>query len=109
MYIHKADIDHEAATDGDPGSPNPFEVDVAVDQNMEMRVAVLLEFEDSDVLRSDFTLPLQIDPQFGEGHSDNARDRLEFSSDQALGSGTFATGEPPLSREWRACSVSLAG
>ena len=32
-----------------------------------MRVPVLLEFEDSDVLGSDSVFAFQIDPQFGEG------------------------------------------
>ena len=67
MYIHKADIDHKATANADPGSTNPFEVDVPVDQDMKMRVAVFLEFENSNVLGSHSTLPLQIDPQFGEG------------------------------------------
>ena len=67
MDIYKADIDLGTTANRDPGSPNPFEIDVAVDQNMEMRVAVLLEFEDSDILRSNSTLPLEINPQFGEG------------------------------------------
>ena len=53
MYIHKTDIDHEAATNGDPGFPYPFEIDIPVDQDMEMGFAVLMEFENSDELRSD--------------------------------------------------------
>src|SRR5205807_5455032 len=67
VHIYTADIDHKAAAHGDPGSTNPFEVDVPVDEDMKMRVAVFLEFEDSNVLRSDSELALQINAQFREG------------------------------------------
>ena len=78
MYIDEADIDHIAATDGDPGLPYPFEIDVPVDQNVKVGVPVPLEFEDSDVLRSDSVLALQVDPQFGE-HGIQITNRIAFN------------------------------
>lgn len=73
MDIHEANIDHEAATDGDPGFPDPFEVDVPVDEDVKMRVSVLLEFKDSDVLRSDSEVALEINPQFGQERNSKKR------------------------------------
>lgn len=66
MYINEADIDHVAAPYGDPGLPNPFDLDAPVDQNVKVRVPALLKFEDSDVLRRAPVVALQVDPQLGK-------------------------------------------
>jgi hypothetical protein len=61
MHIDKADIDHVAAANGDPGFPDPFELNVPVDQNVKVRISVLLEFQDPNVLRGDAIVALQVD------------------------------------------------
>ena len=63
MNIDEADIDHVAAADGDPGFPYPFDIDVPVDQNVKVRISVLLEFQDPNVLRRDAMMALQVNTQ----------------------------------------------
>ena len=52
MDIDTANIDHETTADGDPRLPYPSEVDILVDQNVKVRISVLLEFEYANVLWS---------------------------------------------------------
>ena len=66
MYIDKTDIDHVAATDGDPGLAYPFDLDIPVYQNVKVRVPVLLEFQDPNVLRRAPMMTLQVNPQLGK-------------------------------------------
>jgi hypothetical protein len=52
MHIDVADVDHLSASNRNPSGLYPFAGYVPVDQDMEVRVAIFLEFENSDVLRS---------------------------------------------------------
>jgi hypothetical protein len=66
MEIHETNVDHEPATHGDPGASDPFKIDIPVDQNVEVGIAVLLELQYANVLRCTPMLTLQIDAQFCE-------------------------------------------
>ncbi|HUO17321.1 MAG TPA: hypothetical protein VMX38_20235 [Verrucomicrobiae bacterium] len=66
MHIDIADIDHAASADRDPRSLNPFTGDVSVDQNVQVRIAVLMEFENPDVLDRVSVFATQVDPQHRE-------------------------------------------
>ena len=66
MNIHVSDVNHPTTTDSNPGGLYPFACDVPVDQDVKVRIPVLLEFENSYVLRSNSVLALQVDPQLGE-------------------------------------------
>src|SRR5713226_5401013 len=66
MYIDQADVDLMTATNSDPGLPYPFDLDVPVDQNVKMRISVLLELQNPNVLRRAPMMALQINPQLGE-------------------------------------------
>jgi len=66
MNIHVSDVNHPTTTNSDPGGLYPFACDVPVDQDVKVRIPVLLEFENSYVLRSNSVLALQVDPQLGE-------------------------------------------
>ena len=66
MNIYITDIDRPTAANRNPSGLYPFARDVPVNQDMEVRVPVLLEFKNSDVLRSNGVLTPQINPQFGE-------------------------------------------
>jgi len=66
MHIHQSNVDHEAPADRNPGPSYPFEIEVPVNQDVEMRITVLLEFKDADVLRCTSILSLQVNAQFRE-------------------------------------------
>lgn len=66
MYIDELNVDHEAATDCDPCTAYPFDLDITVNQNVKMRISALLELQDANVLRGSAMMALQINPQFGK-------------------------------------------
>jgi hypothetical protein len=66
MHVHIPDIHHATSADGLPRRPYPITRNVPVNQNVEVRIAVLLEFKNSDVLRSGSKLAFQIDAKHPE-------------------------------------------
>ncbi len=66
MYVDELDIDHEPATDGDPGLPYPFDLDPPVDQNVKVGISVLLEFQDPNILWRAAMVSSQVNPQLRE-------------------------------------------
>ena len=66
MYIDESNIDHEAATDRDPGTPYPLDLDITVNQNVKVRISVFLELQDANVLQGSAMMALQVNPQFGK-------------------------------------------
>ena len=67
MHIDKPNVDHESPTDRDPGTSYPLKVDIPVNQDVEMGIPVLLEFEDANVLRRHAVGTAQVHSQLCEG------------------------------------------
>ncbi len=80
MEIDKTDIDELSAAYSSPALLNPVLRDESIDQEVEMRVPVLLEFKDPDIRDRNPKLPLNIRSPLREGLVD-VRDRV-FRTDQ---------------------------
>jgi hypothetical protein len=60
VQVHETDINHPSSADRLPGFRDPSLRDVAINQDMKMRVAVFLKFQDADVFGRDAVFPLPI-------------------------------------------------
>ena len=63
MDVYVANVDFIPAPNCHPGSLNPVLGNISINQNMEMGVSTLLEFENPDVLRGNPILAFPINPQ----------------------------------------------
>lgn len=66
MDLNRFDIDEQAAPNGLPGLLHPCEINAPVNEQMKMRVSILLKFQHSNVLRNVSQLTLQVDSKFCE-------------------------------------------
>jgi hypothetical protein len=70
MNVHKADVYNPPPTNRVPSRGKPSLLDETVNQNMEMRLPVLVKFQNCDVLRGGTELPAKIRSQLIEGVSE---------------------------------------
>ena len=63
MDIYIADIDHATSAYRDPGGLDPLTGDVSIDKDVQMRIPVLVKFENPDVLDRGSILATQVNAQ----------------------------------------------
>ena len=66
MEIDEPNVDDETSAHGVPCCGQPSLLDESIDQDVEVRIAILVEFEHRDVFRSGPELPSQIGPKLVE-------------------------------------------
>jgi hypothetical protein len=64
VQINEANINHVPAANGDPCLPYPFDLDTPVDQDVKVRVPILLEFQDPNVLWGATVVTPKVNPKF---------------------------------------------
>ena len=66
MHVDVLDENDFATAESAPTLLNPFPFDVAVEQNMQVRNAAFVKFQDRDVRDRALKLPAQVEPKFVE-------------------------------------------
>ncbi len=67
MQINKANVDNAPSANRIPGLGQPGLLNEAINQDMEVRFAILMEFQNSNVLGHDAILSLEVSSKFIEG------------------------------------------